>query len=349
MSRPLARPAATLLVAVLTTAVVLTTASPALSSLAPETGPRGAELAAPALGERPAVDLLRRAADAGEALGYTGTRVVVRWADGGTHAWLDRVRHRAGDPVGGPDAAGLPDAGLAAAARGAGPVDLLVASYDVTVAGTVDVASRRAHELRVAARDGRLVARLWLDERTAMVLRRETYDETGRTTSLSAFLDVTVGPPARAAAAPPAWGGPHPGGVAALRRGGWVCPETLGDLVLYDARRVGAGPQAAMHLSYSDGLSTVSVFEQAGALDVERLSGYAEREVVGHTVHLRAGWPTRAVWQHGGHVLTVVADGGSEALARVVAAMPPDPPPPAEGEGLLDRMGAWLGAVNPFG
>ena len=56
--------------------------------------------------------------------------------------------------------------------------------------------------------------------------------------------------------------------VADLRESGCSCPALLVDsLALYQVRRVSTSTGTVLHLSYSDGLSTVSLFEQPGRVD----------------------------------------------------------------------------------
>ena len=59
---------------------------------------------------------------------------------------------------------------------------------------------------------------------------------------------------------------------------GWECPRTVsGTMALYEARRVAGDDGDVLHLSYSDGLSIVSVFQQWGSLDPKGLRGYSQQ------------------------------------------------------------------------
>ena len=128
--------------------------------------------------------------------------------------------------------------------------------------------------------------------------------------------------PAAGVVLPPAW----PRAVSAqelgrLRAAGWTCPQQLPDgLQLVDARfGPGAGESATLHLTYTDGLSAVSVFVQHGRLDAAGLSGFAPVRWDGRTVYLAAGWPARVVWQGGREVITVVGDSTPDEVRGVVA------------------------------
>ena len=105
-----------------------------------------------------------------------------------------------------------------------------------------------------------------------------------------------------------------------------------------------------MHLSYSDGIATVSVFEQRGRLDADGLAGHHREVVDGHEVWVSGEVPQRVVWTSGETVYTVVADAPERTVDQVVAALPHQPA--ADGNTLgrlgrgLDRVASWF---NPFG
>jgi sigma-E factor negative regulatory protein RseB len=187
------------------------------------------------------------------------------------------------------------------------------------------------------------------------VLRREVYDQQGRTTRASSFVEVSVGTVTGAAHLPPpmpdAWS--HEVGSAdraQMRARGWHCPDRLaGDLELVDARRGGGPERPILHLSYTDGLATVSLFEQRGRLDEENLEGYRRSERDGRVVHVRDGVPTRVVWSAEGTVYTLVADAPPATVEQVVDGLPHEPVEKGGwhrvGRG-LDRVASWF---NPFG
>jgi sigma-E factor negative regulatory protein RseB len=105
------------------------------------------------------------------------------------------------------------------------------------------------------------------------------------------------------------------------------CPGELAGLVRYDARRVRIGSAAGVHLSYSDGLSTVSVFAQPGRLDPPRTAGLEPATLGGWPVWARSGLPDQVVWSAAGTVYTVVSDAPAGTLEDVVAALPHEPDP----------------------
>ena len=66
-----------------------------------------------------------------------------------------------------------------------------------------------------------------------------------------------------------------PTALQRMRDRGWKCPDALPpSLQLVDARRGGGHYDGIVHLSYSDGLASVSVFEQRGRLRASDLKDY---------------------------------------------------------------------------
>jgi sigma-E factor negative regulatory protein RseB len=311
-----------------------------------------------------ALALLQRAVRAPSATSYSGTQFVSAWGSLGTTSALVDVEHLPGygtvtKVVAAPGMAssasftpeqnGTPDASAASALLGP-----LTARHVCAVVGTASVAGRAADVVAISRRsDGRLAARLWIDAATGVVLRREVYDDAGRVVRASAFISVDVGPRSIPAHLPPMAPAPwqqrvSPADLVQMRADGWHAPVELPGLSLYDARRSTSATGITLHLGYSDGLSTVSVFEQRGRLDAARLTGYSVAQRAGTRLHQRAGIPNELVWSAHGTVYTVVADAPPEMVDAVVRALPRDP---GEG-GVGSRIGRGLGRVvawfNPF-
>jgi negative regulator of sigma E activity len=312
--------------------------------------------------ELSAVRLLNRAMEAPDSVSYSGTQYVAAWSslDSGdsTSAIVDVV-HRAGGPtdvrVHGAGTLPVVDDRSSAAwlAEGSGPVALIARAYDVAVVGVGSVAGRQTYVVEARRADGTAAARLWLDADSALPLRREVYNEDGTTRAASAFVELSLELAPRSPTGPSAAVVTEDTSLrhrdlAQLRGNGWSCPDQLADgLVLYEARRVGD----AIQLSYSDGVVTVSVFEQQGDLDEEKLHGFAAREVDGGVVYSSTGPPAQFTWSVGDWVVTVVADAPTETIDAVLAAMPPREPDHERGflarvgKG-AERLASW---VNPFG
>lgn len=315
-----------------------------------------------------AVSLLYRAMSASDRVSYSGTQYVSAWSaldrTISTSAVVD-VSHVAGGEtvVIGNDATRttLPPGynGGSWLGGSGGPVGLLVRAYDVRLVGPAQVAGRAVDVVAAHRDDGSVAAQLWLDAEHAVPLRREVYDEHGRTVSASAFVDVklTSNPLARfvhdsadvpAEAMPTGPTGLSHADLAGLRSSGWLCPTTLdGGLVLYEAQRHGG----AVQLSYSDGVATLSVFEQSGQLDPSALEGFTEYRLENGIVYAAPGPPSQFVWSTDtGRMVTVVADGSVTGVDAVAMAFPPGAA--RAPDSLVERIGrgakrlvSWL---NPF-
>lgn len=230
-------------------------------------------------------------------------------------------------------------------------LSLLAAHYDLVVAGEAHCAGRATHVVE-ARRDGvvgagRVAGRFWLDTATGLVLRREVYDTDGTRLRSSAFVDVRIAPGSAAEARP---GTVRADPAAVLPRTGWQPPRQLpGGLELFEARVRQAVRGTVLHLAYSDGLSTLSLFAQRGSLGAGPPSGFRVERLQGTRAYVQQAAPERVVWQGGGRVFTVVTDAAPATVRAAVGVLPRDPAP---GRGLLARLargaarvGHWL---DPF-
>jgi sigma-E factor negative regulatory protein RseB len=104
-----------------------------------------------------------------------------------------------------------------------------------------------------------------------------------------------------------------------------------------------------LHLTYTDGLSIVSVFQQRGHLDVGGLDGFHPAQVGAAKVYVQDGVPYRATWSAAGIVYTVVGDAPDEVAEGIMAAFPHE----ATSTGVMARLTSGVGRVaswfNPFG
>jgi negative regulator of sigma E activity len=352
------------------TALTLISLVVVMSLVLPPSAPATARTIAPT-GERDEMDprallLLERASRADEATAYDGVQFISAWGPHGATSHLVEIDNMPGRGTavrlhgtpGVEETAAFRAAEAGVAPTGANSaLRLLARNYDLAYAGQDAVAGRAADLVEVQRRDDAgLAARFWLDAQTGVPLRREVYDRAGRTIRASAFVDVRVGEPVWMTHLPPLLPDPEearmsPDRLAALREAGWTCPERVGGgLALQGARRLEDARGPIVHLTYSDGLSTVSLFEQRGRLDVSRLAGFQPVPMGDGVVHVREGVPRYLVWSAGGSVYTVVADAPPETVGEVMAALPA-----AEGSdtgvvprirrGIL-RVASWF---SPFG
>ncbi len=286
-----------------------------------------------------AVDLLGRAAVAMRATSYSGTRMLSAWGrDGATTVIVDvehvsgqgtRLSVRGGEITHdtatflGNDTGG----GVQAAEVTVQSLDLLTGAYAVTVGGRDSVAGRPSRVVEVR-RAGGLVARLWVDERSGLLLRQEVFDLSGRLVRESVFVDVETDAAGFMAHLPPMPPQPagHDVGVRhrqSLETVGWDCPGSAGPMQLVGIEVLGG--TGALHMTYSDGLSRMSVFEQRGSLAAHAVRGFEQVRLGGEVVHVREGIPTYVMWEDHGLVYTAVTDGPLDTVEAVVSARSPDP------------------------
>jgi negative regulator of sigma E activity len=143
---------------------------------------------------------LRRSISAGEELAFVGTEIVSAWHQNGSSTRVldlsqssDGVRTVNARDVGAgeqrmtqsaPDSDAL--TGLSERA-----LEALAAGYDLRIGGTDRVAGRAATVV-VVAKQGRESARLWLDDRTGLLLRQDVFDAAGRLHRMAAFVSLTL-------------------------------------------------------------------------------------------------------------------------------------------------------------
>ncbi len=344
-----------LVVVLATMSLVLLAASGAVAVPACCT-PRGDDLPRPVGDDPRALLLLQRTVESPSRTSYSGTRLTTVWtADGATSVLVD-VQHVAGQGTlltarGGDDAGTTTFLASEATDRPRiGDLDitsleLLTAAYDVSLVGTGAVAGRRAGVVEVG-RAGRAVARVWIDQESGVLLRRELLDRSGRLVAESAFIDLDVDGDVFIDHLPPSPPGPatQPVSVRAhehLQTAGWDCRLRVGPLQLVDIEQL-AGADA-IHLSYSDGLFGVSLFEQHGSLDAEAMVGFSAVQLGGTTAWVRAGVPSYAVWEGDGIVYTAVSDAPPDMLTQLVAT---STPPAADEPGFWGRVGAGLARMS---
>ncbi|HVE99416.1 MAG TPA: sigma-E factor regulatory protein RseB domain-containing protein [Mycobacteriales bacterium] len=319
------------------------------------------------IGDESGAALLERAAQAAEELDYHGTQFVAFWSESGSTSAIVEVSHVAGEgsvmrmeptpqsPAGAVFRSGGPGAPEVAGFDPA-TIGLLHRNYETAKTSSDTVAGRAADVVSVRRPGESPVARFWLDRETGLVLRREVLDGEGRTLRASAFIRVTLGTPGAvphgaAESSTPRASGDELRGTAVddLRDDGWQVPAALpAGLELFDARMTPSDDSKLLHLTYSDGVSTVSLFQQRGRLDTDSLDGFRRIKVGRTKVWASTTFPRRVVWTGDGKVFTLVAECQEDTLERVVSALPHGGDSPGLRARLrngLSRVGSWL---NPF-
>lgn len=308
--------------------------------------------------------LLRRAWWAQRELGYRAVQLVaVRGARGPVITEM-AVAHQPGASVVQVGAVGaaltMPGPALSAEAEVPPALRVLARRYRLVLAGSALVAGRPTAVIDVRRRPaGPVVARLFLDTATGLALRRDLLGTGGTLVETVRFVRLTfltnagdASPPGAgtvtaAGSAPPPSSEPGRVTQAVLRRGcqrPWSCPATLGNgLMLLDARQASPG---VLHLTYGDGLATVSLFEERGQLLGGSLRGWRAQRIAGTAVYAQAGLVWRAAWQRDRFVATLVGDpwleGQPTVLADAVALVPGREAQPAGSGGTWTRLGRGL-------
>ena len=299
-------------------------------------------------GEPQALSLLVSAVRSARSRAWSGTQHVSSWHGGTVTSAVVDVRHDAG---GGTRVATAPTADRTARGGLAVPLSLpaavpderllpvLDARYLLAVADDATVAGRATRVVEARRTDGQVAGRFWVDRDTGLPLRREVYDTAGHPLRSTTVVDLAVGP-LTARTSP----------VAQLQPIAGPDPATLpGGFALFDERAVTHSGAQVLSRSYSDGLSTLTVFRQPGQLGEQPAAGFTPREVDDGTVWVRAGPIEQAVWSGSGQVFTLVSDAGPEATLPAVRALPHDRDPD-DGVGArlrrgFARIGSW---VNPL-
>jgi sigma-E factor negative regulatory protein RseB len=303
-----------------------------------------------------AIAILRRAVRAPARFAYRGVRTVRDY----TSATQEQIRVMVdhvpaqgtsyrilGDSARGAlflDGAQTPEAEAAAIRR----VSVLAGTYDVDVVGHHQVLGRPATVIGVGEA-GQLVASLWIDDATGVLLFRALYDN-GTLVRSSRFESLAISPDGFLSHPPPELPDldssrlpPQYAGL--LGDEGWACPRHVGDgLTLTALGRVGTSG-AVVEAVYSDGISSASLFEQRGTLDSSALAGYGRVVVGGAPVYVRTGLPSTWVWQAGGTVYTLLSDAPPAQVAAAVADLPHEE---ADAGGAFDRIGLGLERIGGF-
>lgn len=237
--------------------------------------------------------------------------------------------------------------------RAAIDLDRLVGKYLVEVRPertVLDTGPTRVLELREHGGD-RAREVLYLDLETDLIVRRETYDTDGEPLRVVAYSDLEV-VDARVVA-------PDPAGleveafsltsadIAAFESRGFAAPATLpGGYVLQSGFDRPEASVPTVHLVYSDGLYTLSVFEQQGRMSTAALEGASEMTAPGGGAvwRLPGSEPRRVIWRGDERTFTAITDAPVDELLTVVTGLPNDPAPSMLGRLTrgISRVGRWL-------
>ncbi len=293
--------------------------------------------------ERAGLALLVQAVSACRSTAYSGVQVFRSWEPSGTSVWLAEIWHRPGgqvvaDPMvdrdDGSHSAGAGAAGGASTGPGptvsvtiSGPqLTLLETGYVLDYTGHGSADGRPAELVTVDRPDGTLAARYWLDLQTRLPLRRQLFDDHDRIVSDISFTGLRIGTEATAsmpAGAQQPWGQPVGAtAIAALRDQGWPLPAELpGGMALFAASQTTTSTGQVIGVSYSDGLSVISLFVQRGQLPAH-LAGWKRIAIAGHDVYAIDPDDQTIAWSGDGYVFTLLADAPAATVDQTIAALP---------------------------
>jgi negative regulator of sigma E activity len=280
-------------------------------------------------------NVLDQARHAAEVTPFEGT-VSVQWVDSqGVHSNLLTVKDTGGaiqlDGAGARamvatanERLALESGGWSLVAPGSptayGPEPPLAGKYRVTTTGGLPVAGRATTLVDLRTADGSSEERLFLDQGTGLLLRREQ-QEASKTVRVVSFESIQIGPIS----------GLRTPRVENNERPRQLSPDHLGapyrapQALANGYRRVAVlGEKRVVQVVYSDGLHSFSVFEQVGQLDSGDLPRPAEAVQVGSAPALRYSWPGGDVitWQSGPATYTVVADGPETEVLATAGSFP---------------------------
>lgn len=311
--------------------------------------------------------LMTEATTACRVVAFHGYQITAWWGSGGSTAAVVQVWHRPGGAIlarssstagagqvqaGGPASGTVLDQSQIMTLTPA-LLALMRRNYVITYAGRGSVDGRPARLVAVRAPSGALAARFWLDAATRLPLRRELFGSGGAIFSEDAFINLSVGD-GQLRALPGADAQPWPGRLtdgelAALRARGWPLPGgAVAGLALFGASQTGTAGGQVVELSYSDGLSVISLFVQRGELP-KTLPGWRRISARGTGAVYATDSQDRSItWAAHGYVYTMISDAAPAAVSRALRQFPHQPP-----GGFWERMDRGFRRIvswaNPFG
>ncbi len=327
-------------------------------------GPQGVLAARPSGAARAGLRLMSQAAAACRNTAFSAVLVTRSWGPAGPHVSMADVWHRPGgqtvaQPVS--STSGSPD-GSAGAADPAPSTSMMISveqlsllrsGYVLEYAGPSSADGRPAVLIAVDRPDGTLAAKYWLDGQTKLPLRRQLFDDHARLVSDVSLTKLRIGPGALggmpSVRALPWNKHLSQAAVMSLRHQGWPLPVELpNQMVLFAASQTGTASASGpvIGLSYSDGLSVISLFVQRGALPAH-MAGWRRIGLADHDAYASDSDDQTIAWSSNGYVFTVVADAPSGSVDQVISALAHGQSPDLWtrlGRGFR-RLAAW---ANPF-
>lgn len=221
-------------------------------------------------------------------------------------------------------------------------IEALTQKYEVTTGGTTDLRTGPALLLSISERESEHVReRLYVDEATGLVVRRDTFRAGGDPSRVVAFTELKVtelsisAPDGVDATTRGAYREVSDEGLATLGDTGWSVPEQVpGNYTLRRGYALPESDGSSLHLVYSDGLYTLSVYQQFGRVDPDAL-GDAASVIDGgtHVYRWPGSEPERMVWTGDEKTFTAISDAPYDQVMAAVQGFPNDVP-----GGVVERM-----------
>jgi sigma-E factor negative regulatory protein RseB len=307
--------------------------------------------------ERSGRALLAQAVAACRSTAFSGVQVFRYFGSAGPRVWRAEIWHRPGGqteavPVADGDGpAGTESDPSVSVALSRRQLTLLQSSYVLDYTGPGVAGGRAAELVTVDRPDGTVAAKYWLDDQTLLPLRRQLFDDHTKLVSDISVAGLQTGKGALTgmpASGSQSWPSQLNGAaLAALRAAGWPLPAQLpGGMMLFAASSTGSATAKVVAVSYSDGLSVISLFVQRGSLS-SRLPGWRRVSMGGHAAYAVDPDDQTIAWSGDGYVFTLLADAPATAVDQAIAALPPGGEPGFWGRMArgFERLASW---ANPF-
>ena len=190
-------------------------------------------------------------------------------------------------------------------------------SWNLDIGRRDEVAGHEAAVVVARDDDGNVRARFAIDRERGQLLRREVLDRHGRVVHSVGFVKIVTGDITPAVPATPK-DAPAPPEALDTAPGGYLAPDEVDGYRLLGVYQHADG---LMQMYYGDGVFTLSLFEQTGAIDWESLpGGGADVADLRDRAYVTAAG-TVVVWQQGELVCTIVGDGPRDVVAKAVSAL----------------------------
>jgi outer membrane lipoprotein-sorting protein len=220
-------------------------------------------------------------------------------------------------------------------------VDAVLKNYSVEVGSASSIAGRATHSLSLVSRyTGNVAQRIWVDDKTQLIMRRENYNVEGAVTMQTSFDSIRIGasfPPELFSLSVPKGmtlvrgydygkATENTGGILKVAKFTFAMPKYLPDgFSLLSGSIAERNNIQTVQLVYGDGLRTFSLFENG----TSRLPSFDQATpkpvFVGElsAEYADVDGQTLVSWNDGGLNLTIVGDLSEKESAKIGASIHP--------------------------